>query len=385
MILRKRALQEVSELLQQFPAVGILGARQVGKTTLVKEIQKKSVTPCKYFDLEKPSDNVLLNNAEEVFREFSDHLIILDEIQLKPELFSVLRPMIDEQRTPGRFLLLGSASPDIVRKSSESLAGRISYLELTPFSLREVDDLSKHWLAGGFPDSYLATSQKTRSRWLRSFIKSYSNAELPLLGLRMDPIEISNLWVMLAHQSGQLLNYSNLAKSFGVSSVTIKSYLNFFRAAFLIDILQPFSHNAKKRIVKSPKLYLNDTGILHGLLKIENHKDLTLSPHRGISWETYVVQEIKKEAKEHLQLFFYRTSNGAEVDLVITKSLIPVCCVEIKYSYSSQPRRGFYESIKDLSTSRNFVITQIENEMPGKGDVRITNLITFLSKHLPNL
>jgi len=262
-IIEKKLLDTVNN----FPATGIIGPRQVGKTTIAKQLLKKIEKETVYIDVENPRDRVKLSDPVLFFENNMDKCIIIDEIQLMPELFSVLRPMIDMKREPGRFIILGSASPVLLRQSSQSLAGRIAYIELSGFNLLELETESQNklWLKGGFPDAFLSKDNDIWQQWMDNFIRTYINTDLPILGLDINRNSIRNLWTMLSHVNAQVVNYSNIARSLSVSSTTLKKYIDFLENAFLIRQLQPFYPNIKKRIVKAPKVYLRDTGINNNL------------------------------------------------------------------------------------------------------------------------
>lgn len=365
---------EILKLSTFFPAVAVVGPRQVGKTSLVKAIQNKLDRPSIYLDLENPSDLAKLENPALFLDPLANQTVILDEVQKFPALFPVLRGIIDTNRMAGRFILLGSASPDLIRDSSESLAGRIAYVELRPFTFEEITTLSNfqnHWYRGGFPESFLAPTDDFSSIWRRNFISTYLERDLPLLGLKADPIITRRLWQMTAHLSGQLLNMSRVSSSLGMHSSTIKNYLDFMESAYLIRRLPPYYGNLKKRLVKTPKIYIRDTGVLHELLSIYSFNDLAGHPVIGASWETYIIEQIAAILPDWAELFFYRTHNGTEADLVITKSGIPEILVEIKYSTTPKPSKGFYIAQSDLKTKKQYVICPIENGFPLKEDTRV--------------
>ena len=364
----KRTLEaEILKLSTFFPAVAVVGPRQVGKTSLVKAIQSELNRPSIYLDLENPSDLAKLENPNLFLDSLADQTVILDEVQKNPSLFPVLRGIIDKHRIAGRFILLGSASPDLIRDSSESLAGRIAYVELRPFTYEEIatiSDFKKHWYRGGFPESYLAPDDNFSSIWRRNFISTYLERDLPLLGLKADPVFTRRLWQMTAHLSGQLLNMSMVSSSLGMHSSTIKRYLDFMESAYLIRRLPPYYGNLKKRLVKTPKIYIRDTGILHELLSIYSFNDLAGHPIIGASWETYVIEQIAAILPDWAELFLYRTHNGTEADLVITKSGIPEILIEIKYSTTPKPSKGFYIAQADLKTNKQYVICPIKGSFP---------------------
>ncbi len=385
----RTAGKEIKILLKQFPVIVLLGPRQVGKTTLVSELVPEIEKDAVWFDLEKPSDYDKMNNAELVLGNLRDKCVIIDEIQLRPELFSLLRPLVDAKREPCRFIILGSASPSIVKGVSESLAGRAAYHQLMPFSLPEVQkkiSMEKHHFVGGFPDSALAGSDNASKKWLDNFIRSYTEIDLQKLGIGASPVMSRRLWEMLAWQNGNLVNYSALGNSLGISYNTVKGYVDYFEGAFLISRLLPFHNNIKKRLVKSPKIYINDTGILHRLLRIQDFYQLQGSPMMGASWEAYVLAQVRASLPSDIDLYFYRTHAGAEVDLVFTKGLKPIATAEIKYSLSPEITKGMLSVIDDLKTSDNFVIIPSQDDdYPIKKNIVGCGLNIFLEKYLPEL
>lgn len=279
-----------------------------------------------------------------------------------PGLFPILRSLIDLHRQPGRFILLGSASPELIRDTSESLAGRVAYFELQPFSSVELpasSDYQQHWLRGGFPESLLAKDDAISLNWRENFIRSYLERDLPLLGLRADPMLIRRLWSMIAHLNGQLLNLTSLANSLDISAPTVRRYLDFLESAFLIRQLTPWFSNTKKRLIKTPKVYLRDTGLLHALLRIETISQLQGHPALGSSWEAYILQEIITRLPPRSDIYFYRTHEGTEADVVITLQGIPEILIEIKYSTTPKPSKGFFIAQNDLSISKNFIICPV--------------------------
>lgn len=383
----KRSLQsKITNLLRQFPAVAILGPRQVGKTTLAKHIAKNRKKTALYLDMEKQADRVRLRDAHSYLENYRDNCVILDEVQLLPNLFSELRPLIDEYRKPGRFILLGSASPSLVKGVSESLTGRISYTELTPIGLLELPakiDQQIHWLRGGFPDALLAKTDLKFNEWMNNFIHSYVERDLEFLfGVNLHAATVRKLWNMLAHANGVIWNAEVFSRSLGVTAPTVLRYMDYLEGGYLIRRLQPWYVNAKKRLVKSPKAYLRDTGILHHLLKLDSIDEILGHPVAGTSWEGYVIEQIFQTKPPHLDMYFYRTHDGAECDIVLVKGISVVTCIEIKLTNAPTVSRGFYSSIADLRPKHKFVITPGSDEYTVKEAVIVTNLKQFLSKHL---
>jgi len=318
----------------------------------------------------------------------SDHLIVIDEVQHKKELYPLLRGLVDQQREPARFLLLGSASPELIRNSSESLAGRIAYHQLNPFDLTEIPDnvpQTDLWVKGGFPDMLFNTKIDLSHRWMESFINTYLNRDLLQLGLNASPKTIRNLWTMMAHLNGQLFNATTLGNSLGVSTPTVKRYVDFLEEAFLLKSLHPFHWNISKRLVKTTKVYLTDTGILHHLLGITDFVSLSGNPIVGSSWESFVFNQVSALKSSYIDVFFYRTHQGTEVDLVFTKGLTVVATAEIKYSNSPQLTKGNFQAFDDLNATMNYVITPSSDDYLFKERIRVCSLKTFIFNYLPNL
>ena len=377
MIIREQ-VAELLEIIGEYPAVGILGPRQVGKTTLAKHIaaSRKSI----YLDLELPDDRAKLVNPSLFFNSYSDHLIILDEIQIQQELFAILRALIDQDRCPGRFLLLGSASPALMRHAAESLAGRIAYIDLHPLTYPEVqtEDPNLHWLRGGFPLSYLAKSHKSSERWRQNFIRSYVEKDLMMLGLPNNPSFHPKFWTMAAHLNAKLSNYNQMSRSLQVSNTTVRDYYDMFINTFLIYELAPYYRNLKKRLVKSPKYYLNDTGVLHSFLGISTLDALLGHPEAGFSWETYVINQVRAILKPPYGLSFYRTHQGAEIDLLITRSDEPYISCEIKLTNAPKVSKGMNIAIGDVGTERNYIITHSSDRYPISENIEVIPVKTFL-------
>jgi uncharacterized protein len=358
------------------PALALLGPRQVGKTTLVKTIESRFQRQSIYLDLESLEDMNRLQNAELYFLERQNQLVIIDEIQRMPQLFSLLRSLIDKNRVAGRFILLGSASPELLIKSSESLAGRISYIELSPVFFEEIKytiPYQTHWWRGGFPNILLANTDKTAFRRLNDFVMSYVERELPILGLGAAPFVIKNLLTILVGVHGNLLNVNDLCRSMGLTSPTINRYLDFLESAFLIRRLQPFFINISKRIVKAPKFYFRDSGLFHSLAAIGSPEALLGSQYVGSSWEGYVIQQIIANLPHHIKPFFYRTADGTELDLVLVRGAIPILGFEIKYSNTPKPTRGNLIAQQDLGDVPIVIIT------PSADDFKIADKIWVCS------
>ncbi|KAF0122253.1 MAG: ATPase AAA [bacterium] len=354
-----RKVQKTVELsLKQYPVVGILGPRQVGKTTLARAIQSILTQKSVYLDLELPSDLSKLQDPELYMGQFRDCLVIIDEIQRMPNLFPLVRALVDQKRVAGRFLILGSASPELLKHASESLAGRIIYHELSPLILEETgyERTQQLWLRGGYPLSYLANTGEESISWREAFIKTYLEMDIPQLGIHIPATQLRRFWTMLAHVHGQLWNASQIAKSLGVSSPTVRNYLDILEDTFIIRRLPPFYANIKKRLVKSAKMYIRDSGLLHALLKNRTLDDLYSHPSSGNSWEGFVIEQIIGIIPEYWQSFFYRTSAGAEIDLLLLDHRNESIAVEIKYSLSPKVEKGFWNGMEDLGCKKGFVI-----------------------------
>jgi uncharacterized protein len=352
---------ELLDVLQFLPAVAVLGPRQVGKTTFVKQIMAEIDKPSVYLDLEYTADRDKLRQPDLYFREHENELVILDEVQRVPDLFPMLRAMIDQHRVPGRFLLLGSASPNLLRTSAETLAGRVLYLEMHPFDSREVADITPvfptHWLRGGFPDAFLAPETRFSQLWMRGFVQTYIERDLPALGLTASPVLMRNLLGMLAHLHGGMLVYADLANALDISLPTVIRHIDFLENAFLIRRLKPYFVNAGKRLVKSPKVYIRDTGLLHFLLGIADFDGLMAHPNIGNSWEGYVIQQLIANINDATQPYFYRTKDKAELDLVLVKNGVVALTAEIKFSNNPAISRGNTLAMNDLLAPVNLIIT----------------------------
>lgn len=358
-MIARRAVTKVLTALSRQAAVGLLGPRQVGKTTLAHEVA--AGRNAAYVDLESKSGRDKLTDPELFIKAHEDDLIILDEIHRAPEIFPTLRGIIDEGRRKGkrtgRFLVLGSASVDMLRQSSESLAGRIEYVEMGPLDILETGSGGDAlWLRGGFPDSYLAASEEDSYANRKSFIRTYLERDIPQFGPQIPAETLERLWIMLAHGQGGLLNLSRLASSLAVSSPTVSSYVSLLSDLLLVRKLQPFHANLGKRLVKSPKVYIRDSGIVHALLGIKDMDDLLSHPVCGPSWEGFVIENLISAATSLEKASFYRTAAGAEIDLVLELGAKRgIWAIEIKRSLSPKPERGFYQAIEDLKPAKAFV------------------------------
>ncbi|MFA6126607.1 MAG: ATP-binding protein [Bacteroidales bacterium] len=384
-MIQRTAEARIRHLLNGFPCVGLIGPRQVGKTTLAKEIGK-SFDRVLYLDLELNADLVKLEDAETYLRQFPEHLVIIDEVQRKPDLFPVLRALIDQDRRPGRFILLGSASPSLLKNASESLAGRIAYHQLGGFSIPEIPpefDINSLWLRGGFPDAFLKPD--FWQDWMENFVLTYLERDLPGLGFPADRTTGRHLWSMMAHYHGNLLNFTELSKSLEMSATTVKRYISFLEEAFLLRILEPYHANLGKRIVKTPKVYLRDTGILHYFLGVQTFDELFGHPKKGASWEGFVIEQILQQLPANLQAFFYRSHDGAETDLVIVRGGKPAASVEIKFGSVARPSRGNTESVKVLKTESNFILVSGNEDYLLTSGFRVCGIKLFLDRYLQTL
>lgn len=367
MMFERRLQGLVQQRLRQSPAVVLQGPRQVGKTTLAKAIA--ALHPASLMlDLERESDRAALDRPELFFAAHRDRLLVLDEVQHLPGLFAALRPEIDADRRPGRFLLLGSASGELLRQSGESLAGRVSTLELTPFLAAELSldlaGLQSLWLRGGFPMSWLAADDEASFAWRQDFIRTFLQRDLPGMGLRVPAETLRRFWQMLAHLQGQMFNGSQLGQSLGgASHTTAARYLDVLVDTMMVRRLPPHLPSIGKRLVKSPKIYLRDSGLLHALLGLATVRDLQGHPVAGSSWEGFVVEQVAAQLPADAQLSFYRTAVGAEIDLVIEHRSRRLA-VEIKFSLTPKPARGFWQALKDLRIERAYVIAPVIRRYP---------------------
>jgi len=344
-------------------AVAIIGPRQVGKTTLAREIADNRPASL-YLDLEAREDRDRLTEPALFLRQYENNLVVLDEIHRIPELFSLLRGIIDKGRRTGhgkgRFLILGSASIDLLRQSSESLAGRITYVNMGPFNVLELPSdeptLIELWTRGGFPGSYLAPNDTESLRWREDFIRTYLERDVPLFGPRVPAGVLERLWTMLAHGQGTLLNASRLASALQITAPTVQRYIDLLADLLLVRRLQPFHSSAGKRLVKSPKIYIRDSGLVHALLGLRTFNDLAGHPVAGASWEGYVIENLLAAAPERTVASFYRTAAGAEIDLLLEIPGHGRWAIEVKRSLSGRPEKGFYIACQDLKPDKQFVV-----------------------------
>ncbi len=372
----------VKENISLFPAVAILGPRQCGKSTLVKMLYQNS-DAWLYLDLQNLDDLNKLREPMLFFQANQDVTICLDEIQLVPELFSVLRSEIDRNRRPGRFILLGSASQDLIQKTSESLAGRVGLIELTPFTIEEVAQnanfaLNTFWLRGGYPDSYLASTDQGSVLWRENFLRTYVERDIPQLGFQIPALQLRRLLTMCAHNQGQLFNSSKLGESLGVTYQTIRRYIDLMEQTFIIRSLPPFEKNIKKRLVKSPKIYVRDSGLLHRLLQVDDFNSLMGNPVFGSSWEGFVIENIVASLKD-CRFSFYRSATGDELDLLIERGTRTIA-VECKASSAPQVTKGFWRAIETTKPDKTYIVAPVSASYPLKSDVEVCGLSDFLKK-----
>jgi uncharacterized protein len=377
-IARTKSLQALQKKLRQAHIVGILGPRQCGKTTLVKQFAKKNHVT--FFDLEDPRDVARLQNPMLVLEPL-EGIIVIDEIQRQPELFPILRVLADKKKK-NKFIILGSASPQLIKESSESLAGRIAFLNLGGFSLDILKSTDQRalWTRGGFPRSFLAKDEATSFEWRADFIKTYLERDIPNLGIQIPAKTLHRFWMMLAHYHGQLLNTSELGKSFGAADTTVKRYLDILSGTFLIRQLQPWYYNTKKRLVKSPKIYFRDSGLFHNLSNIETFTQLERHPKLGASWEGFAMEQVI----DHFNLigddiYFWGVHTGAELDLVFQKNG-QLWGMEVKYNEAPSKTKSMLSAIKELSLQHLWVL------YPGKETYKMDPHITAVGlNHLYDL
>lgn len=357
-MIERKIYTTVRQALNRQAAVALIGPRQVGKTTLAFEISNEM--PSLYLDLEATEDRNKLSDPVLFLSTYEDKLVILDEIHRVPELFESLRGLIDAGRRKGyrtgRFLILGSASIDLLRQSGESLAGRIAYVDMDPFNMLEVTEMDTLWIRGGFPDSYLAADDPESLAWRKDFIRTYLERDIPQFGPRIPAETLERFWTMLAHNQGTLLNASNLASALSVSAQTVTRYVDLLVDLLLVHRLQPYYTNIGKRLVKSPKTYIRDSGLLHALLGITNHNTLVGHPVMGMSWEGFVIENLIAAAPLGTKANFYRTVSGAEIDLLLELPTGEMWGIEIKRGLAPKLAKGFYQARDDLQLTRCFVV-----------------------------
>ena len=385
MILRE-GQHKITRLMKEFPAVGILGPRQVGKTTLAMEIAKSLHPDPIYLDLESPGDHAKLNEPEQYFDLHKGKMIILDEVQRVPGLFNILRGVIDHRRREGyktcQFLILGSASLELLKQSSETLAGRIAYQELNGLTASEVKlpDQNRLWLRGGFPDSFLAKNDEGSLRWRFNFIGTYLEREVPQFGPRIPAVTLRRLWTMLAHNQAEQINIAKLGASLDIAAPTAKRYLELLEDLLLIRTLRPWSGNAGKRLVKAPKVYIRDSGITHALLNIGSIDMLLGHPVIGSSWEGFVIENLLSILPDGATAWFYRTAAGAEIDLVLELDHKKKYAIEIKRSISPTFSKGFHLGCQDIGATHQYIVYPGKEQFPVSKNVMAISLVEMMNE-----
>ena len=365
MIERRQEIDTLHGLLKRHPVVGIIGARQVGKTTLARFFVKESQQKSSYFDLENPEDIARLADPMLVLKDLKG-LVVIDEVQRLPDLFQVLRVLVDRPRLPLRFLVLGSASPDLLRQSSETLAGRIVYHQLNGFAFDEIgtERQKRLWLRGGFPRAYLARTNSQSHEWLRGFIRTFLERDLPQLGITIRSTTLQRFWTMLAHYHGQIWNSSEFGRSFGVADTTVRNYLDLMTSALVTRQLQPWHENISKRQVKAPKIYITDSGVLHTLLNLRSMMDLEGHPKVGASWEGFLLQQVIRRLQAFPEeCYFWATHGGAELDLFVLRGRRRYG-FEFKRTTSPRVTPSMRSALSDLKLNRLDVIHAGENTFP---------------------
>lgn len=386
-MIKRWITDKLEQSMQYTPAVALLGPRQVGKTTLAQTVAENRSAI--YLDLENPEDLLKLSDPSAFLSLHTDKLVILDEIQRAPDLFLILRGLIDKNRRAGRkgeqYLLLGSASIDLLRQSSESLAGRISYIEMSGLTILEVpadkpEDVQKIWLRGGFPESYLAKSDSISMDWLENLIRTYLERDVPMMGFRVSAVRLRRLWTMLAHLQGEGINFSKLAGNLEVDGKTVAGYVDILVDLLLVRRLEPWHANVKKRLVKSPHFYIRDSGILHRLLSIGDYDSLLSNPVLGKSWEGFVIENILSVLPSGAEAYFYRTAAGAEIDLLLKLSSKDLWAIEIKSSVVPKIKKGFYVACEDVKASRKYIVYGGNDEFPIEKETVVISLKNILMK-----
>lgn len=384
MIQRKMEMENLQGLLKRHRVVGIIGARQVGKTTLARNLAKTIGKKVTYFDLENPEDQSRLADPMLALKEL-EGLVVIDEIQRHPDLFPVLRVLVDRPRTAVRFLILGSASPDMLRQSSETLAGRIFYHQLSGFAMDEIgsENYKQLWLRGGFPLSFLARSHNHSDEWRRGFIQTFLERDLPQLGVNIRSTTLSRFWQMLAHYHGQTWNASEFGRSFGVADTTVRNYLDLLTSALVVRQLPPWHENISKRQVKAPKIYIADSGLLHSLLNLKTLRDLEVHPKLGASWEGFVLQQIiRRLGARSEECFFWATHSGAELDLFVKRGRHRLG-FEIKRTSSPQITPSMRNALGDLKLKRLDLVHAGDETFPMGKNIRAVALPRLLDDLQP--
>jgi uncharacterized protein len=379
--IQRKIEDTIKQYLKIFPVVAVLGPRQCGKSTLVKRLSQNWGVSL-FLDLQNDADLGKLDQPSFFFESNADKIICLDEIQLVPQLFSVLRSVVDKNRQNGKFILLGSASRDLIQQTSESLAGRIGLVNLSPFTINELDNLEgfnlrTFWLRGGFPDSYLSDNDVFSGIWRNNFIKTFIERDIPQLGFQIPALQLKRLLVMCAHNQGQLINYSKLGESLGLTHPTIRRYIDLLEQTFILRSLLPFETNVKKRLVKSPKVYVRDSGLLHQLLAITDFNSLLGNPVFGSSWEGVVVENVIVNYPDW-NYYFYRTATGDEMDLILEKGNQRIA-IECKAATAPKLSKGFYRALEVIQPQQTFVIIPAPVSYAIAPNITVCGLSEFLN------
>jgi len=375
--LHRLASEKVAKMLQIFPAVVLLGSRQCGKSTLVK-MMSESFERFLYLDLQDRRDLSKLADPPLFFEHNRDYTICLDEIQRQPDLFNYLRSEIDNHRVPGRFILLGSASPELIQHTSETLAGRVGMVDLSPFNIMEVASYPTYnrdafWLRGGYPDSYLAINDEASALWRENYIRTYIERDIPQLGFSLAAPKMLRLLTMLAHEHGSILNNTKLATSMDMSAPTIRHYIDIMEQTYIVRVLPPYYTNIKKRLTKSPKVYIRDTGLLHQLLNIPTFNDLLSHSVVGLSWESCVIENVCSVI-HGAQVSYYRSADGKEEMDLIVEYPNKLIAIECKSATAPQLTVGFWKSLDTLHPQHTYVVAPIADHYPLREDVEVIGL-----------
>jgi len=387
-MIERHITEKVKKALTFFPVVGIIGPRQVGKTTLARRLESELKKPTLFLDLERHSDRQRLAEPELFLSQQTDKCVIIDEVQNMPELLPLLRWLVDQKREPARFILTGSSTPDLIRNNTETLAGRIAYFELTPFSLMEIQGkktFHEHWFRGGFPLSLLAGSDEESRMWLENFIDTFLQRDIRSLGYEVSIPAMGRLMQVLASMNGKILTLKDVSNSLDLNTKTLGKYLDILEGSFLIRRLPPHLLNTTKRLVRSPKLYFRDSGLLHSLLHMESLERLHSTIFLGPSWEGYVIEQILSSAGAGWQTDFYRTHAGAEADLVLWQPGGKKALIEIKYSVTPTPSRGFYESASELKPDNQYIIVPEGEAWMRSETQKVCGLEYFLKEEMKRL
>jgi len=377
MIDRDYYLTSLATATKRSPVTALLGPRQCGKTTLARIFGKQC--NASYFDLESPVDQQRLQNPELMLGSLSG-MVVLDEIQIKPELFNVLRVLVDNPKIQSHFLVLGSAAPHIIKNVSETLAGRVEFIELTGFNLQEINNIDQLWLRGGFPRSFLAASELESLAWREGFVRTFLERDIPVLGINIAATALRRFWTMLAHFHGQTWNASELGRSMGLSDKTVRSYLDILTATFMIRQLQPWYENIRKRQVKAPKIYFRDTGLLHSLLAVPDYHSLTGHPRLGASWEGFALEQVLQVVRPP-EAYFWSTHSGAEVDLFFFHGGKRYG-VEFKFNEAPKITKSMHAAVKYLALDHLWVVYPGKEEYPVTDQIMVRPLSTIICDHV---